>query len=262
MSQSRSSTPTPLGTFVDLPPEIRQSIYALVFPTSPFLLLTSKALKAETTPSLYQYGIYRSLITFHRATTAGEAYTYYAVSERHSTSAYLRLRPPCIPEPATLDRVQNIDICIDMPEPYTHCSYDFWSHHTWGPGGFITHVVERIIAPMKQRKSCRLTFILGSVVELHPLLEPRMLDYLLLLKSFETAVVELRKRPWIDDYPKSFGRRVQAENDADVKRLDLLRAYLGHDGETQEVDGNTGSVKIVRSTIGGGNVEVLWDSTL
>ena len=114
---------------------------------------------------------------------------------------------------------------------------------------------------MKSRKSCRLTFVLGSVVELNPYHEPRILDYFVLLRAFKTTVVELRKRPWIGRYPPSFGKGREAEDDVAAMRLAMLKEYLGYGEEMQEVDGNRAKVKIVRSDLGSGEVEVLWDSS-
>ena len=117
-------------------------------------------------------------------------------------------------------------------------------------------MVERIVAPMKIKESCRLTFVLGSLLELHPFYEPRVLEFMALMQNFTTAVVDFRKRPWIADYPRSFGKRVEAENDADAYFVHNLTTYLGYGAQMQE----NKTLKIVRTTCPRGNEEVLWDS--
>ena len=255
MSKSYPSPHPALGTLGKLPLETRWNIYDLVFPTSLSLFFASKVLSTETKTWLYQHGIYRPLITFHRATTARESSTYYTISDNHSASSYPELPRPCIPAPEILAQIQNVEICIDMPEPYNHCRFEPWTHHTWGPGGFITDVVERIVTPMNIKESCRLTFVLGSLMELHPFHEPEVLDCLALIGNFKTAVVDFRKKPWIGDYPRSFGKRHEAENDAHANRLHNLTTYLGYGQQMQR----NKTLKIVRTTSPRGNEEVLWE---
>lgn len=62
-------------------------------------------------------------------------------------------------------------------------------------------------------------------------------------------------------YPHYFGNRSQAENDTEAIRMQMLKNYLGFGGEMQEVEGKGSRVKIVRSTLGSEDVEVLWDSS-
>lgn len=63
---SCSQPPSPLGTLIAFPPEIRSLIYPYALASSPALIRISKAMHAETQSLLYKYSIYRMNINIDR----------------------------------------------------------------------------------------------------------------------------------------------------------------------------------------------------
>ena len=274
-SQLLAAPPSPLGSLAIIPLEVRRMIYGLVLASSSSLIGTSKAIKEETLPMLYEYGNQRIQIRYDRTIVYGFCASYF--DPRNWKKSYTSVEYPgwrLFEKQQAL--VRNTSITVDMVKPHVLdrgpdvCIPRFSSilrtftltcaSIKWSPT--FAKTISDLVNPKQAKQHCHITFILGSFCELYPHNEPGFLDSLAPLQAFESVTVELKKRPWgYDRYPASFGTTEKAEDEEGVNAVAWLKWTFGCNVKGWCETGK--KVKIVRSFLDVGRKrEVLWDSDM
>ena len=113
------STPsTPLGSLATFPLEIRRMIYSLALASSYSLIGTSRAIKEETLPMLYEHGIQRFRIKFDRTIVLGFPAFYFEPPTWRKSYTTVN-HPGWRLDEEDQALIQNISITVDMVEPHS-----------------------------------------------------------------------------------------------------------------------------------------------
>ena len=151
MDSRFSGPPTSLGTLGNLPPEIRNMIYAFVFTSKPppgswtsvnhhtALLRTSKDLHLDSRHSMYSHSVYHIVISYW---SDWNLYDLQAVIDKQPSSQ-------------ALAHIRNLDIRIEGCPSLTQDPNPLWG--CAGEGG-VSGLLKSLIQQMKIKRSCYIRF--------------------------------------------------------------------------------------------------------
>ena len=179
MDSRFSNPPTSLGTLRNLPPEIRNMIYAFVFsPVSPAesqtstdhytaILRVSKDLYLDSRRSMYRHSVYHISIKYW---LDWNMYDLQAVIDEQPSSQGLA-------------HIQDLDVRIEGCPSLSQEPNPLWG---WAGEGGLSGLLKGLVKQMNQKRSCRI----GFHHLLNPELGPELLEPLGALQCFDSVAIE------------------------------------------------------------------------
>ncbi|CAF9936497.1 MAG: hypothetical protein HETSPECPRED_010351 [Heterodermia speciosa] len=160
---------SPYGYLGQLPRELRDEIYAMLFSKGHIALTrTSKALHADTEAALYKYGVYRLII---------------------DDKLYYDLIDLALPYEEVIRNVQNVRIHILPPSKEPYHQHDIEYTHDFKS---LSLFIYETIGSMTEPKTCTVKFTFATYT---PFME-YTLESLVFLNEFEHIHVEIFDGVW------------------------------------------------------------------
>ena len=246
----RAESPSPLGILIAFPPEIRQLIYPYALAQSPALIRTSKAIRAETQPLLYQHGVYRVYINIDHDEPWPVQWCDNQVPQNFQ-SAYVTVRPHSLWKSShdSLVNIRNFEIHVDISEPGQ--SDRGINGGKVNPLSSFSDVAEMIYFKARKPWRCRVKFTYGKCYELFHGKDFNMMHAIMFLAESEDLEIDLCQRPWVHEYPHYFasesGRSAGVYSArTEEQAVEVLKIFLWQPIEAGK------KIRIVKSSVDAG----------